>query len=274
MLTLFILTVILTPYFLYSLAAQYFNWRDRRQKTAVEHANELCSATILGVAIYFVGGYNETFHWIIPPIAICITLSYGFAAEYKALQTSLLYIKKWKWQMWSIVGFAICLILGFAILHVHFAIQRWGQAIALYGYFGCFLLTPIFAACLVWALKATENDTDSDYQALEETEETHRMMGSPTSQNNESDELDTLEEGHGLQDLPPAPIPSSDLISPRKQLILHLHHYQIFAYITLFTRFPTVWSRVAAALSLGSMMHGISAYGLDSIFVYRDRDVA
>ena len=55
-------------------------------------------------------------------------------------------------------------------------------------------------------------------------------------------------------------------VTYRQTLKLHLHHYQIFLYLALFTRYPTPWSRVASGLALGAACHGVAAYGCDSVF--------
>ena len=112
----------------------------------------------------------------------------------------------------------------------------------------------------------------------------NRSIGADMSDagTNADDELDTL---------PPAPMPmastsrkhpqrdgigvnndddhDADVLGPvsyRQTLRLHLHHYQIFLYLGLFTRYETLWSRVASGLTLGAACHGVAAYGCDSVF--------
>lgn len=46
----------------------------------------------------------------------------------------------------------------------------------------------------------------------------------------------------------------------------HLHHAHLFYILAFFTRFPTTLSRIAAGLFLGSSIHGIAAFGSDSIY--------
>ncbi|BFZ53320.1 hypothetical protein PYCC9005_000343 [Savitreella phatthalungensis] len=78
-----------------------------------------------------------------------------------------------------------------------------------------------------------------------------------------------------LNTLPPAPLARSDSAqrrppSHRQALKLHLHHYQIFLWLALYTRYPTIWSSVASGIVMGAACHGIAAYGCDSVFEWVD----
>lgn len=280
MLTLFLLSSVLLPYLTYSIVANRLNWQDRRQKNAIRHTNETSSALLLGTALYFLGGYAESFHWIIPLIATLTVVLYGFLSEFRSLQTSLLHMRSWTWQMWTITGGAVLLVLGFAALHVRYAINRWGTKIALGGYLGSFTLLPIFTATLIYGLVQTERSKGAidDFEMTVGDDETGAILhdvdrpehelgaDSEDEDNEEDDDVDSL------RNLPPQPIraPGSRAIDIQRKLKVHLHHYQIFAYLALFARFPTIYSRVAAGLALGSMMHGVAAYGVDSIFEYEE----
>lgn len=270
MLTVFLVTTILSPYALFSFVAPFLQWTDHRRKSAVQHANECSAAVLLGISLYYVGGYTESFHWVMPIIASGSCIAYGFAGEYHALQTSLLYIQAWKWQMWTVMAAAIGLIVGFMVLHVRYAIQRWGRLVGLGGYLTSFLLMPLMLAMLLWALSMSQKESDAmqDYDFDLAREESGAILPPMDEEDEREHTADDHDELDSLRDLPPAPIPLDDVLRPKKQLRLHLHHYQIFAYLALFTRFPTLFSRISAGVVIGCMMHGIAAYGVDSIFEF------
>lgn len=279
MLTLFLLTLILLPYLLYTLAAKYLNWQDRRQKSAVRHTNEIVSALLLGTSIYFLGGYAESFHWIIPLVAAFTVLVYGQSSEFKALQTSLLHVRSWTWQMWVVTCAAAALTVGFVGLHVNYAIARWGFKVASGGYLGSFILLPLFSGTLIYGIVQAERSKGAidDFEMavgesaaiLHEVDAPEHELGSDIGDDEgdvSNDDVDSL------RNLPPQPIRTAGptAIDIQRKLKVHLHHYQIFAFLALFTRFPTLCSRIAAGLALGSMTHGIAAYGMDSIFEYEE----
>lgn len=55
---------------------------------------------------------------------------------------------------------------------------------------------------------------------------------------------------------------------------IHIHHWTIFYILAFFTRFPDLLSRVAAGVSIGSLMHGISAYNVDTTFEHETKHKA
>ena len=73
MLTIWLVAIVLLPYFAYVLAAKRLQWQDRRLKKSIQHVNELTTALVLATAIYFVGGYDEAFHWIMPILTTATT---------------------------------------------------------------------------------------------------------------------------------------------------------------------------------------------------------
>lgn len=295
MLTVFLICNILLPYTIYTLCAIHLKWQDRRKKSPVRHANEITSVVLLGTAIYFVGGYGATFHLMSPAINIFTITTYGVLSEYAAFQTSLVHVRAWRWQMWTATSLAGCITLGFVAAHTLYAITVYGMIVALAGYLATFLLLPIFITLLVYGLAQTERqrqNADMDDFELEVGEERGAILQDSESLTDDSeDEQDHGDGDNGddeeddvdaLRTLPPRPMRSSTTTTTprlpiksrrrRRKVSVHLHHYQIFAFLAFFTRFPTPWSRVAAGLTLGCMMHGVAAYGVDSIFEYDEDD--
>ncbi|CCG83141.1 protein of unknown function [Taphrina deformans PYCC 5710] len=275
MLTTFLLCNVLIPYGVYHGAARLLHWSDRRVKSPTRHMNEVMAALVLGTTIYFLGGQAESFHPFYAALTSLTTLAHGFVSEFASLQTSLIRLGEWSWQMWTATGTGTTVVLAFAVVHVRFAMMRWGPRVAVGGYLGSFLLLPILLATLTAAvyfleLRTGDGATD-DFEMVVGDEERTEML--PREGEEGEDEEEDVEDGEsrgGVRTIPPLPIPRAGPVKIKRVLRIHLHHYQIFAYLALFTRFPTIWSRCAAGLALGCMMHGISAYGVDSIFEYEE----
>ncbi|ORY79006.1 hypothetical protein BCR37DRAFT_381975 [Protomyces lactucae-debilis] len=334
MLTVFLTLCILTPYLLYVFLARYLALSDRRRKSPIVHTNELASSLVLGTALFYVGGYDESFDlFVLPATTHLAVVGYSLLAEFEDLHYSLPQIKSWPWTMRLVAGGAVLLVLLFSILHVHYAITLWGFRIALGGYLATFLILPCLTGLLCYALVRNERDsgivgdvevelsstarallnrprTDtgastsasssrqdrSKRQAANsrqaskvdgDEEESVAMLPSAAQEEDEDalDALDRFDETSSLRNVPPVPLehdirPHTGILTTpaavttlglgRTKLRFHLHHYQIFAYLALFTRFATFWSRTAAGLALGSMIHGLAAYGMDSLFAYED----
>jgi hypothetical protein len=342
MLTVFLSLCILTPYLLYIFLANYLALSDRRRKSPIVHTNEIASALILGTALYYIGGYEESFDlFILPTTTHLAVTGYALLTEFEDLRYSLPQIKSWPWTMRGVVGTAFLVIVLMGGLHVHYAVGLWGLKIALGGYLATFLILPLLAGVLCYALVRNERDSgivgdvelelSSTARALangaspvlrrqasdtlpttrqdRETERRQRAGKSNASRTDDEertamltpnspieeeedglDALDRFDETASLRRVPPVPIQvetqsntgavpngaQTPSLAPntlglgRTKLRIHLHHYQIFAYLALFCRFPTFWSRAAAGLVLGSMMHGLAAYGMDSLFEYVD----
>ncbi len=204
---------------------------------------ELSALSLLGIALYHLT-YQESFGWITAVSANAMVLAYGYGAEMHVLKTSLPLIREWSWHMWSLLSFMIVAVAGFAVDHVYYAVGVWGPTVALGGYLGSFLLAPVFISVLVISVSRLSNETRQHLQVQVPPENQH-------------DGMDEVAEDEAM-------IPADQT---RKGLIkIHLHHYQLFGYLALFTRWRTISSQLAAGLCLGSMVHGIAAYGVDSIF--------
>jgi len=54
--------------------------------------------------------------------------------------------------------------------------------------------------------------------------------------------------------------------SEKDQVLVHLHHYQIFFVLALFTRFPNLVSRICGGITIGCMMQGFASYGPGTSF--------
>jgi len=52
----------------------------------------------------------------------------------------------------------------------------------------------------------------------------------------------------------------------RKNMVLHIHHFQIGAFLMVFTPFQNVISSICQALAAGLFVEGISRWGMDSTF--------
>lgn len=298
MLTVFLICCILVPYSVYTVLATFLLWKDRRRKTTVQHCNELTSALLLGTSLYYLGGYSESFHPAIPIVTTSITILYGFLTELAVFQTSFPDWRSWRWQMYAVAGTLTLFGLGLLVLHVLYAIGRWGLKVALGGYLGTFILVPVCAFLLVYSIAMRERqmgelkdarddegnegfefelgtddeDDDDDEQPILRPRASGDGRQSDAAQPSEREAAG--EEGDAeeiVRTLPPRPLrrpASTRLLVIKKSLRLHLHHYQLFAFLALYTRFPVLFSQLSAGIVLGGMMHGIAAYGVDGIFEF------
>lgn len=183
MLTVFLLSTLLLPYFLYHVAARYFpHLRDRRHKSPVRHVHDLSTTMLLGTTLYFLGGYGDSFHPIIVPATTVVTAglytalreSSGPAAAPAArvMQTTLpLDLRAWRWQMWARVS-AAAVVMGAGIaFHVVYAIRLWGTRLALTGYLGTFCLLPLFVGMLIYGIYRLERSRTMLRSGEEDEEE-------------------------------------------------------------------------------------------------------
>ncbi|GAO49202.1 hypothetical protein SAICODRAFT_29703 [Saitoella complicata NRRL Y-17804] len=266
----FILFTSLTPYLLYHLASHHFNWTDNRAKSPVVHAQDLCKLAGFGAAICLVGGYVETFSPLVTAIMAHITIVlYAFLCEWEPMRTDLSRWRSWPWQMWAVFLAAVTLIVLFTLYHIAVAIERWGFVGACL-YLGTFVCSIVGVGMGTVGIARWQNHgglrgvgrvkveimDDGDTEEGEE-EESRPIRGATMRRYSGLDNEASEEE-------------ETERKSRWPHVKIHVHHWQIFGFLALFTRFDTWPSQLAAGIVLGCYVHGIAAYGYDSIWILEE----
>lgn len=153
----FILGTVLVPYFIYQAVSNKNKWTEKRVKTRAEHFETLVTAVTYMTMLYMFGNYKNTYDWVTFLATTVSILGYSYIAELPFAHESLTTVSNWNKKMWTLIIFAISLVIAFAGYHIYLAVQVGGS-----GFWKTYVGSLIIPVVLGYLSYKTVQDQNSD----------------------------------------------------------------------------------------------------------------